>query len=135
MNPLYWSCSSLIRIAAAVMALSKMPLRLILSYLFDWVVVMYDTSLPTVHNLTNICYSIVAAGGGVLNYISGYHRPFSLTDITISYPNEDNIVSIPVLISIALVAPAGIILVFSLLAHFLGITSYNPHHRRWLQTL
>ena len=84
---------------------------------------------------TNICYSIVAAGGGVLYYISGYHRPFSLTDIAISYPVEDNIVSIPVLISIALIAPAGIIVVFSLLARLLGITSYNPQHKRWLQAL
>lgn len=58
--------------------------------------------------------SVVAAGGGVLNYISGYHRPFPLTEYEIAYPNQKNIVSIPVLIIIALVAPGIIIVILSL---------------------
>ncbi|KIW23358.1 uncharacterized protein PV07_11565 [Cladophialophora immunda] len=69
-------------------------IRLLFSYLFDWAVV-----------------AIFAAAGGVLNYISGYHRPFSLTDAAIAYPNKPDIVSIPVVFVVALLAPAGIIAV------------------------
>ncbi len=83
---------------------------------------------------SNFSCSLVAAGGGVLNYISGYHRPFSLTDIAISYPDKPNIVSLPVLVLVALVAPAGIIFLLCLVSRFLGVT-YNPHRRKWLQTL
>lgn len=50
-----------------------------------------------------------------MNYISGYHRPFPLTEYEISYPHMDDIVSIPVLIVIALAAPALIIFVLSVL--------------------
>lgn len=49
-----------------------------------------------------------------MNYINGYHRPFSLTDITIAYPNKPDIVSIPVVVIVALVAPAGIIVALNL---------------------
>src|SRR4051812_14650720 len=56
----------------------------------------------------------VAAAGGVLNYITGYHRPFSLTDITIAYPNKPDIVSIPVVVIVALVVPAAIIAALNL---------------------
>lgn len=50
-----------------------------------------------------------------LDYISGYHRPFPLTEYDISYPHTRDIVSIPVLIVVALIAPAIIILLLSLL--------------------
>ncbi|KAK5048556.1 hypothetical protein LTR84_005647 [Exophiala bonariae] len=70
---------------------------LLFSYIFDWVVV-----------------AVVAAAGGVLNYINGFHRPFSLTDVTIAYPNKPDIVSIPVVVIVALVAPAGIIAALNL---------------------
>jgi membrane-associated phospholipid phosphatase len=63
----------------------------------------------------------LAVGGGVLNYISGYHRPFTLTEYDISYPNTSGIISVPVLIAIALVAPAVIILFLSLI-----LASKNP---------
>jgi membrane-associated phospholipid phosphatase len=49
-----------------------------------------------------------------LNYINGYHRPFSLTDVTIAYPNKSDIVSIPVVVIVAFVAPAGIIAALNL---------------------
>ena len=50
----------------------------------------------------------------MLNYISGYHRPFSLTDISIAYPNKPNTVSIVVVVIVALIAPAAIIFVLCL---------------------
>ena len=43
--------------------------------------------------------------------------------------------SLVVLILISLVAPAGIIVFFSLISRLLGVASYNPHSRVWLQTL
>ena len=57
----------------------------------------------------------------MLNYISGYHRPFSLADINIAYPFKSSIVSIPVLILVAFIAPAAIILVLSLLGLLFGL--------------
>lgn len=39
------------------------------------------------------------------------------------------------LVLISLVAPAGIIVLFSLVSRFLGVATYNPHRRVWLQTL
>ncbi|KAJ9606578.1 hypothetical protein H2200_008586 [Cladophialophora chaetospira] len=73
--------------------------RVFFSYILDWVVV-----------------AAVAAAGGVLNYISGFHRPFSLTDVSIAYPNHPDIVSIPVVVIIALVVPAAAIAVLNLSA-------------------
>ncbi|KAK5072330.1 hypothetical protein LTR70_010459 [Exophiala xenobiotica] len=68
------------------------PVRVVVSYLLDWVVV--------------ICF---AAAGGILTYISGFHRPFSLTNDDFAYPLKDNIVSLPIVAIISLVAPAAII--------------------------
>ncbi|KAF4550326.1 PAP2-like protein 1 [Elsinoe fawcettii] len=48
---------------------------------------------------------ILAAGGGALFYITGWHRPFSLTDIDISYPDKPDIVSLPVLVVVSVLAP------------------------------
>lgn len=58
----------------------------------------------------------MAAGGGILNYINGYHRPFPLTDGAITYPNKPDIVSIPVVIIVALLAPAATIAALNLTA-------------------
>lgn len=49
-----------------------------------------------------------------MNYISGFHRPFSLADVSIAYPNKPDIVSIPVVIVVALIAPAVIIAMLNL---------------------
>lgn len=49
-----------------------------------------------------------------MNYISGFHRPFSLTDVAIAYPNKPDIVSISVLVIVALVVPAVVIVVLRL---------------------
>ena len=57
----------------------------------------------------------MAAAGGVLNYISGYHRPFSLTDISLAYPNKPDIVPISVLVAVAFIAPACIIFILCIL--------------------
>jgi hypothetical protein len=51
-----------------------------------------------------------------LNYISGFHRPFSLTDASIAFPNKPDILSLPVVVIIALVVPAAIIAVLNLSA-------------------
>jgi membrane-associated phospholipid phosphatase len=47
--------------------------RLILSYIFDWIVII----------------AIAAVGGG-WNYLRPFHRPFSLVDLSISYPFENH---------------------------------------------
>ncbi|EXJ73449.1 uncharacterized protein A1O5_03209 [Cladophialophora psammophila CBS 110553] len=87
---------------------ASFAIRLIFSYLFDWAVVV-----------------VFAAAGGVLNYISGYHRPFSLTDAAIAYPNKPDIVSIPVVVVVALLAPACIIAVLNF-----GGLAFNRNHDR-----
>lgn len=51
-----------------------------------------------------------------MNYISGFHRPFSLTDVSIAYPKRPDIVSIPVVVIVALVIPAATIAVLNLTA-------------------
>ena len=61
----------------------------------------------------------LAAAGGVLNYINGFHRPFSLTDASIAFPSKPDIVSIPVVVVVAMVIPAAIIAVLNLGAVFL----------------
>ncbi|KAF4555659.1 PAP2-like protein 3 [Elsinoe fawcettii] len=57
----------------------------------------------------------LAAAGGAFYYITGWHRPFSLTDISISYPDKSDIVPLSVLIVVAVVLPAIIIVAISIL--------------------
>lgn len=72
--------------------------RLILSYIFDWIVII----------------AIAAVGAG-WEYLEPFHRPFSLVDLSISYPFEHH-ETIPtwLLVVVSLVAPAGIIFVVCL---------------------
>lgn len=72
-------------------------IKLLLSYALDWLIIL----------------CIVAVGGGI-SFISPYHRPFSLLDLTISFPYvEKDLVSTAVLVVLSLVAPAVIILVYT----------------------
>ncbi|KAK7936210.1 hypothetical protein LTR80_011383 [Exophiala xenobiotica] len=71
--------------------------RLVVSYTLDWIVVI-----------------TLAVGGGVLNYISGYHRPFSLTDTSLTYPEKNNIVSLTIVGIVAFAVPAVAIAVLCL---------------------
>jgi membrane-associated phospholipid phosphatase len=64
-----------------------------------------------------------------LNYISGYHRPFTLTEYDIAYPNRSDIVSILVVSAIAGIAPAIIILFLSLA--LASETSTSPQPTKW----
>lgn len=66
--------------------------RLVLSYMFDWLVII----------------AIAAVGGG-WNYITPFHRPFSPVDLNISYPFEEH-ETIPtwLMAVIGLVIPAAI---------------------------
>ncbi|KAJ4301832.1 hypothetical protein N0V90_003928 [Kalmusia sp. IMI 367209] len=66
--------------------------RLILSYIFDWIVII----------------GIAAVGGG-WNYIHPFNRPFSPVDLSISFPFEHH-ETIPtwLLMVIALIIPAGV---------------------------
>lgn len=57
---------------------------------------------------------MLAAGGGALTYISGFHRPFALTDLTISYPQKADIISIGVAAIIAVAIPAALIVLLSI---------------------
>jgi len=49
-----------------------------------------------------------------LNYISGYHRPFSLTDTSLTYPEKNNIVSLTIVGIVAFAVPAVAIAVLCL---------------------
>ena len=69
------------------------PTRLILSYVLDWIIII-----------------AIAATGGGLNFLTPYHRPFSLLDLSISYPLIPELVSTTTLVLVSLVAPAIIIL-------------------------
>lgn len=53
-----------------------------------------------------------------MTYITGFHRPFSLTDDAIAYPLKPNIVSLPVVAIISLVGPAAVIAIVNLGAAF-----------------
>ena len=59
-------------------------------------------------------FRAVAGGGGVLYLIRGNHHPFSLEDLTISYPLKPNTISITTVGVIAFLAPALIIALLSL---------------------
>lgn len=59
-------------------------------------------------------YRAIAGGGAVLYKIKGNHHPFSVEDISISYPLQSNTVSITVVGIIAFLAPAITIAVLSL---------------------
>jgi len=74
--------------------LSQLPSkRIIASYVFDWVWII----------------AIVAIGGG-LKYSGTYHRPFSLTDLSISYPYVKSQIPTWLLVVVAMIAPAAIVL-------------------------
>lgn len=55
-----------------------------------------------------------------MTYITGFHRPFSLTDDAIAYPLKANIVSLPVVAIISLIGPAAVIVIVNLGAAILG---------------
>ncbi|KAF2182143.1 PAP2 domain-containing protein [Zopfia rhizophila CBS 207.26] len=72
--------------------------RLLFSYIFDWLIII----------------GIAAVGAG-WEYLEPYNRPFSLVDLSISYPFEKN-ETIPtwLLVIVGLVAPAAIVFIVSL---------------------
>ncbi|KAF2671325.1 acid phosphatase/Vanadium-dependent haloperoxidase [Microthyrium microscopicum] len=72
--------------------------RLILSYVIDWIVII-----------------IIAAIGAGFNFTGSYHRPFSLVDLSISYPYVPEQISTWLLVLITLILPAIIIFVVCLL--------------------
>ncbi|KAF7118282.1 hypothetical protein CNMCM5793_007698 [Aspergillus hiratsukae] len=80
-------------------ALNRIPLRLVLSYILDWVFIV-----------------IVAVIGFGFSKVEPNHRPFSLTDPSISFPyREHDTVSTAVLVVVALIAPAVIIVIAAIL--------------------
>lgn len=66
--------------------------RLIASYVLDWVVVI----------------AIIAIGAGI-NFAHPYHRPFSLVDLTISFPLVDELVTTEILVLVGGLAPLVIV--------------------------
>ena len=72
--------------------------RLIASYILDWLIIFF-----------------IAGVGGIFNYVKPYHRPFSLLDLTISYPLvHPELVPIERLLYICGLAPALIIAIVAL---------------------
>ena len=72
--------------------------RLAVSYAIDWVVIF-----------------LIAGLGGVFNYVKPYHRPFSLLDLTISYPIREELFPVSLVIIICGLVPAVIIALVVLL--------------------
>lgn len=100
--------------------------RLVGAYVLDWLVIMlvsllnssYELitwPLPTrlivqhLHLLT--CHSAIAAIGGGLNFITPYKRPFSLLDLSISFPFHPETISITTVGLVSIVGPGFIIAV------------------------
>ncbi|PKX94395.1 phosphatase PAP2 family protein [Aspergillus novofumigatus IBT 16806] len=80
-------------------ALSRISLRLVFSYILDWIFIV-----------------IVAVIGFGFYKVKPNRRPFSLTDPSISFPyTENETVSTAVLMVVALIAPAAIIAITTLL--------------------
>ena len=71
--------------------------RLVVSYILDWLVIV-----------------LIAGLGGIFNYVKPYHRPFSLLDLSISYPIEDEFFTITLLLLVCGLAPAVIIALIAL---------------------
>lgn len=73
--------------------MSVPSVRLITSYVFDWIVII----------------AIAALGAG-WEYVEPFHRPFSPVDLSISYPHQNSeMIPTWLLVVVSLVAPAGII--------------------------
>ena len=79
---------------APKMPVPKFSKRLLASYALDWVVIF-----------------LIAGIGGVFNYVEPYKRPFSLLDLSISFPLIPELVPISRIILICGLAPAVIILI------------------------
>lgn len=71
--------------------------------------------------------SCFAAAGAALTYITGFHRPFSLTDDAIAYPLRPNIVSLSVVAVISIIGPAAVIAIVNLGAALLGRSTTSQH--------
>ncbi|WPG99634.1 Hypothetical protein R9X50_00245200 [Acrodontium crateriforme] len=74
------------------MAIAMPSVRLVISYVLDWIVII-----------------VIAAIGGAINFVQPYMRPFSLLNLDISYPMVTESVSTVTLILVSLVAPAVVI--------------------------
>lgn len=72
--------------------------KLIASYIFDWIIII----------------AFAAAGGG-LSFVKPHHRPFSLLNQEISFPYVEETITTWMLVIIALVAPAAIITLITLI--------------------
>ena len=59
-------------------------------------------------------HSGMIAAGVVLNYITGYHRPFAVTDAALAYPLKPDTVSVTAAGLVAFAAPAFLIFVLTL---------------------
>ncbi|KAI9700197.1 MAG: hypothetical protein M1820_006865 [Bogoriella megaspora] len=76
----------------------RFSLRVVLSYLLDWVII-----------------AVIAGIGGAFNSIEPYHRPFSLLDLSISFPLKDDTVSVTTLVLVSVIAPGILIFLLSIL--------------------
>lgn len=97
-------------------AIARISKVLVLSYVVDWVFVMYVSTQP----LTVICAdaqsSIVALIGYGFSQLEPNHHAFYLEDPTISFPYQKvETVSTEVLVLVSLFAPAVIIVIGALL--------------------
>jgi membrane-associated phospholipid phosphatase len=72
--------------------------RLVLSYIFDWIVII----------------AIAAIAGG-WEYVEPFRRPFSLVDLSISYPYQTSeMIPTWLLVVVSLIAPAAIVMIVCL---------------------
>jgi hypothetical protein len=78
--------------------LRSLSKRLVASYIFDWIAII-----------------VIAAIAAAFNAAGTNHRPFSLVDLSISYPFVDPAVPTWLLVVIGLVVPAVVIFAVCLL--------------------
>jgi hypothetical protein len=85
--------------------------RIIASYVFDWIAIALVS--PRCWSLLTISRVIAAIGGG-LNFTQMNQRPFSLVDLSISYPYLESQIATWLLVVVALIIPGAIIFVVCL---------------------
>lgn len=86
----------------------SVPKRLLLSYIFDWILIMCVPPSAGIPSLT--FFSGIALIGYGFSKVTPNHYPFSLTDPSISLPyTAHETVSTAVLVVVSLIAPAVII--------------------------
>lgn len=118
-------------------SLTHISKRLTLSYVLDWIVIMFVPRPLACHLLLTRVYSGIAAVGAGFWRVTPNHRPFSPVDPDISFPYvEHEKISTGLLLTIALVIPAIITALVTLVfPPGPGVSRGTPKSLMWRKKL